>query len=787
MHIRRMLSLFLCAALTAVFLISAPGCSRQSDPQEGDSFGETENGWTFPAGPAPETEYERAFWYGFAAEDVGQDKTATMTEKEMAQLLSRVIAASGGDVEGWDEMTAEASDEEIYRDYGAMFLLYAAERMDATEFTDGFAPYLVGGRTDEDWEAFGTDIRGGYPLFEEGDDRWDRTCVSISSQMEDGQELNYLNASQNYAISRLSLVTGAPLLDFSYDTFTMALTQPLTYEAGAVAAVRLFESLPETAAQFPEDSTANARAEELLQEGQGRRDAILATETVIVKSDTFIPGETYTGTAYYIANDGDDDADGISPETPWATIDRLNEAELKYGDAVFFRRGDVWRAAQVESRPGVTYSAYGEGEKPGLYGSVENGGGADKWSLWYEGEDGRKIWVYYRPMLDCGSIALTEDLAAEKVQPFWNGQTYQVLSDLWLTDQTEQAAEEQAALPEFDPAVHLTEDLTFFAQASSGLPDTLPVYLLGWMDTGDREQYCLTADGPLYLRCDQGNPGELYGDIEFLSPYAPFDGVRDDVVIDNLCVLYTGRNILSVAPECEGVLVQNCELGWGGGCAASYAADTITGYGAGVQRNGGVGGASSSHNTFRNNYVHETYQEGLGLETAIEFSGQVFDVTDVIVEGNVFYHCGSALIYFNWDEVANPDHQFRNVSFRDNYVFYSTMSSWTDNGEAVQGFHTGAFSIDGGPNMQDGTVEVRDNVFFAAGECLVYIKTYVPEYLPDFEGNCYVQFSDGTFISSMSAPCYWSGNAQEGVRELLGDESGEVLSLSRSQWGEADW
>lgn len=768
-------------AVWLVFLVAACG-THPPDPTE-----EATAGWIFPEGPAPETEYERAFWYGFAAGDAERDKEAVITEQEMVGLLTRVIAAGGGDVEGWEEMTAGASDEEICRDYGALFLLYAAERMDATEFTDGFAPYLMGGRTDEDWDAFATDIRGGYTLFEEGDNRWDRTCVSVSGQMEDGQELNYLNASQNYAISRLSLITGAPLLDFSYDTFTMELTQPLTYEAGVVAAVRLFESLPETAARFPEDEAVNARAEELLQEGQSRRDAILATETTIVKSDTFVPGETYTGTAYYISNDGNDSADGTSPESAWATIDRLNQAELDYGDAVFFRRGDVWRAVQVNSQPGVTYSAYGEGEKPGLYGSEENGGGAEKWSLWYEGEDGRKIWVYYRPMLDCGAIYLGEDLAAEKVQAFWNGQTYQVLSDMWLTDQTEQAAEDQATLPEFDPAVHLTEDLTFFSQASNGLPDTLPIYLLGWVDTGEREQYCLTADGPLYLRCDQGNPGELYGDIEFLSPYAPFDGVRDDVVIDNLCVLYTGRNILSVAPECEGVLVQNCELGWGGGCAASYAADTITGYGAGVQRNGGVGGASSSHNTFRNNYVHETYQEGLGLETAIEFSGQVFDVTDVTVEGNVFYHCGSPLIYFNWDEVANPDHQFRNVSFRDNWVFYSTMSSWTDNGEEVQGFHTGAFSIDGGPNMQDGTVEVRDNVFFAARECLVYIKTYMPEYLPDFEGNCYAQFSHGAFISSMSAPCYWSGNAREGVRDLLRDDSGEILVISQNRWGEVEW
>lgn len=783
---KRMWKRMLAAAITAAFLIPASGCSGQAGPQEGDSAGEAGNGWTFPTGAAPETEYERAFWYGFG-EEPERDREAVITEREMVDLLTAVIAASGGDVDGWSELTAGASEEEIYRDYGAMLLLYAAERMDATEFTDGFAPYLIGGRTDEDWDAFGTDIRGGYALFEEGEEQWDRTCDSISSQMEDGQELNYLNASQNYAISRLSLVTGAPLLDFSYDTFTMNLTEPLTYEAGAVAAVRLFESRPETAAQFPEDQAVTARAEELLQEGQARRDAILTSETKIVKSDTFVPGETYTGTAYYLSNDGDDGADGTSPETAWATIDRLNQAELNYGDAVFFRRGDVWRAVQVYTRPGVTYSAYGEGEKPGLYGSVENGGGEDKWSLWYEGDDGSKIWVYYRPMLDCGSIALGENLAAEKVQPFWNGETYQVLSNLWLTDQTEQAAEEQAALPEFDPAVHLTEDLTFFSQASNGLPDTLPIYLLGWVDTGGREQYCLTADGPLYLRCDQGNPGELYPDLEFLSPYAPFDGVQDDVVIDNLSVLYTGRNILSVAPECQGVLVQNCELGWGGGCSASYALDTITGYAAGVQRNGGVGGASSSHNTFRNNYVHETYQEGLGLETAIEFSGRTFDVTDVVVEGNVFYHCSAAMLYFNWDEEANPDHQFRNISFRDNYVFYSAVSNWTDNGEEVHGYTTGSFTIDGGPNMQDGTVEVRDNVFFAAGECLVYIRTYVPEYLPDFEGNCYAQFSDRVFLSSVSAPCYWSENVAEGVVDMLGDSSGEVLSLSRERWGDANW
>ena len=74
-------------------------------------------------------------------------------------MLAAVIEAAGGDVEGWRELTAHASDEGIYRDYCAMFLLYAAEHTDATEFTMGFAPYLLGGRTDENWDAFGTDIR----------------------------------------------------------------------------------------------------------------------------------------------------------------------------------------------------------------------------------------------------------------------------------------------------------------------------------------------------------------------------------------------------------------------------------------------------------------------------------------------------------------------------------------------------------------------------------------------------------------------------------------------------
>ena len=59
---------------------------------------------------------------------------------------------------------------------------------------------------------------------------------------------------------------------------------------------------------------------ELRADLQTRIDEILNSETEIVHSATYVPGETYTGTAYYVYNDGDDNNDGLTPETAWQTI-----------------------------------------------------------------------------------------------------------------------------------------------------------------------------------------------------------------------------------------------------------------------------------------------------------------------------------------------------------------------------------------------------------------------------------------------------------------------------------
>ncbi|MBR3960670.1 MAG: hypothetical protein IKK13_00475, partial [Clostridia bacterium] len=47
-----------------------------------------------------------------------------------------------------------------------------------------------------------------------------------------------------------------------------------------------------------------------------------------------------TGTHYFVdSENGDDENNGLSPETAWRSMPRVDCADLKAGDVVLFRRG----------------------------------------------------------------------------------------------------------------------------------------------------------------------------------------------------------------------------------------------------------------------------------------------------------------------------------------------------------------------------------------------------------------------------------------------------------------
>lgn len=750
------------ALFLVIFLIvEMAACGKQ--PEQGPS--------ALQPDPAPTDEYQRAIWYGFAEEK--NPPEAEVSEKQMTDMLERMLAGIDETAaEEWKKLTEKASDTGIvFRDYGALMLLVAAELVEYTAFNHrGMAnPYHPEGM---EWTEFFKASQN-YPLFTQ----LERSpCVSIGKQVND-RRLAYPAAAMTFAFSRFSLATGTSLLEMDEQHLVRG-TDRMTYQEAALAVVRLRESDEQAVASLPEDAAAVALGEDILSEAGARRDKILTSETTLVKGDSFAPGETYTGNAYYVSNSGSDQNDGRSPETAWATTKAVNDAALQRGDAVFFQRGGTWRGARIETREGVTYSAYGTGEKPKLIGSPENGSGGEKWTLWQEGEDGSKIWVYYRDLPDCGNVVLNGRIGTEKLVGFWNGQEYLKCPTWQYKAATGMPDTEYQKQPALDIPGGLATDLSFFSKADSLLPDTLPIYTFGWI-TGDQE---LLTDsvGPLYLRCDGGNPGEQYQSIEFVNSWGPFDGVVSDCTIDNLSIGFFNDGILSLS-EGDGSVVQNCEVSWCGGYVSSYSSDSITGYSAGAPRSaGGVGSTSTSRIQIRNNCIHDLYHAGTGVEIFVEQSDEVRSASNITIQGNLLYRCGTGINYFNWDEEENPNHMFKNLVVEDNLVLFCGMTNWHMDRNSV------GVGVDGGPNLQEDCV-FRNNAFFGAADTLFYINQYVPENLPAFEGNRYLQLGTGGYLWSGWEDYYSCLKAETVVRNVLQDQTGEFGFLIHSTWSKLDW
>jgi hypothetical protein len=111
------------------------------------------------------------------------------------------------------------------------------------------------------------------------------------------------------------------------------------------------------------------------------------------------------GTTYYVdATLGNDSNNGITPETAWKTLNRLNNAMISPGDSILFKRGEVFRGNLIPvigSDPDyVTYGAYGTGNKPKILGSYNRN------SAFYWIDEGENIWRMVQPAATLSSLEL---------------------------------------------------------------------------------------------------------------------------------------------------------------------------------------------------------------------------------------------------------------------------------------------------------------------------------------------------------------------------------------------
>ena len=479
---------------------------------------------------------------------------------------------------------------------------------------------------------------------------------------------------------------------------------------------------------------AEAALAEVYARADERREAILGSETKIVKADTLVLGETYTGTAYYVSNSGSDSNSGTSPDSPFATIDALRYVNLKYGDAIFFERGSVWRAVElpfeVRGTEGLTISAYGEGPKPAFYGSEENGTGAEKWQLYYTDDSGKKIWKFYREMTEVASIVLGGEELVFRDIAFWDGETFQEMNvyHLALTGES------------YDVTVHLPD---MWCIPLVNYPD------FGPYEQGDRVYYSngfngekIFHTGPLYFRCDAGNPGELYDDIEFIMPYAFCDGMADEQCYDNICLKYSCSALTSGSYQGNRAnvgVVQNCEFGWMGGGVVNFATGEETGdtriglnIGGIYGRFGGALGINGSEYTIRENYVHNAYQDGISIET---FSGYE-TVQDCLISGNLVEQATQGILLCNWDLQVNPEHIFKDIVVENNIVLESGINNFYVSAEMDR--QCCAMVLQGGPCANENLV-IRNNAFAVSLGGLVELDEFSEEYSRVFRNNLYIQ------------------------------------------------
>lgn len=151
---------------------------------------------------------------------------------------------------------------------------------------------------------------------------------------------------------------------------------------------------------------------------------------------------------------GNNDSTGLSPDTAWRSLEKVNQAQLEAGDTVLFKRGGVWRGQLVprNGAPGapISYGAYGSGPRPLLLGSVARDAERD----WTEERTG--IWVT-RPgelKLDVGNILF--DGGARVGIKRWGDAELKAPYDYWYSAQTGQV---KLALPDNPARKHRSIEL----------------------------------------------------------------------------------------------------------------------------------------------------------------------------------------------------------------------------------------------------------------------------------------------------------------------------------------
>ena len=684
--------------------------------------------------------------YGIVPATIQGNWDDTITYGQYCTMVGSMLSLKGDAYAVQWQTTAElalASDTPMQRQDGMLALFYGAKTLGVDSGSGDWW------KLNETIGAPWGDFRWNYPLFPDWSVEGQKVTYS-------NQEWNdHMTAAYFFSMDILSKENDKLVFDYDAEHNTMNPVGDFTRRDAVHSVLRFYESLAQ-----PQERNPTQWDADFLAQADTRKQAILNS-----------PSEySISGTTYYVSNSGNDLKDGLTPDTAWATIARMNLQNLQPGDGVLFERGGIYRGVFKYRPDGITYSAYGTGPKPKIYGSQENGVDPAKWTLL---EGTTNIWVYYKVMYDVAGIVFDDNArVALRQTALWDGTQYVQVTD--------------HSVPFGLDDVRSMPDLHF-----SSLPDFTGL-------TPQQATCELDREGPLYLRCDAGNPGTVYESIEFMcKPSTPANGgwpvlvqVGTNCVVDNLSIMYSNEcGILASSHS----IVSNCEVSFCGGSQTDYYGGRLGAPQVALIRGGDgivIGGADGA--TVRDSYIHNIYDLAITTETATPPDGEAHATKNIVIKGNLVEDCSGAISIADFIATANKDSSlvsFSDITVEDNYFLYSGYGwshqepdyDWGTEGPVNNGNATLMFSY---PADTATNILFRNNVFYLGKYALIN-GTWGHENPADcgliFSGNTYVQNKYSLFaqwrptLTDSDNTQIWNQRAGEVVRGFLGDAAATVI------------
>ncbi len=316
---------------------------------------------------------------------------------------------------------------------------------------------------------------------------------------------------------------------------------------------------------------------------------------------------------------------------------------------------------------------------------------------------------------------------------------------------------------EFDMVAEMTEDLDLFCDYRE-VKEGNKVPIINGESFGD-----------LYLRCDKGNPGELYSSIE---PLLRFNLIvvksHKGVTIDNLCIKYVGAHGIGGGGFVSDLTVTNCEFGWIGGGIQFYDVNQngrVTRYGNAIEIYGGCENYIAA-----NNYIYEVYDAGITHQYRVTSKNRM---ENIIYKDNLIEKCVYGIEYFLDQLEGESESRIRNCVMKDNFIRLSGYG-WgqqrpdIDTPAAVKSWnHT---------NMSEDFL-IKDNIFDRGDYHFLHLCAITDEHCPTLNGNTYIQNLGrplGKFggYEKADPPIHtFDMQAEEKINNIFGDKNAEVYYI----------